>query len=191
MDPQSEDLFFWLWSPVPMQLLWQEEELNKQDQIAQADGEWAVAIATPLHHFSPESRSLILDAGSDWKSDLAGPGKWQTVKALVTMGNPEWVSWPDGIYTVPSFEICGSCEKGIWVVENISRGWSTFYAFTSDSWADRNRRWYSCTGWNLQGQRSQVYMQTSIPSNEHVHCISTAICTVSCCNSLLSFWAGR
>lgn len=126
MDPQSEDLFFWLWSPVPMQLLWQEEELNKQDQIAQADGEWAVAIATPLHHFSPESRSLILDAGSDWKSDLAGPGKWQTVKALVTVGNPEWVSWPDGIYTVPSFEICGSCEKGVSVVENISRGWSKF-----------------------------------------------------------------
>lgn len=110
---------------------------------------WAVAIATPLHHFSPESRSLILDAGSGGKSDLAGPGKWQTVKALVTMGNPEWVSRPDAIYTAPSFEICSSCQKASEWWKNISRGWcqSTFYAFTSNWWASGNRR---CTCWNPQ-----------------------------------------
>ena len=130
-DPWGATFLFLLWSifiqvwrcsfgpeasgVVSMQLLWQEKNSINKIRLHRQTGNELLLWQPPLHNFSPESRSVILDAGDAGESDPARLGKWQTVKTLVITGNPESVSRPDGINTVyVSFKKWNTCHASIW-----------------------------------------------------------------------------
>lgn len=108
----------------------------------------------PLHHFSPESRSLIVDADDAGESDLARFRKWQTGRTLVTVDNLRWVSWPDGISTAySSFEYWDSHHRKLLIVREKTgakpQQWF-LHEYISKLWAEENRHQHTCTCLNAQ-----------------------------------------
>lgn len=157
---RSDDLFLW---PRGIQGLFpcscSDEKKNSINKIRLHRRGMSCCYGNPPYSvFSPESRSFILDATDAGESDLAGLGKWQTDKTLVTVGNPERVSRPDGIYTVYAFlwELRKLSKMHLQGGKHVSRGWckSIFYAFASAWWADRNR----CLHVWMHREISWVYM---------------------------------